>query len=133
MKNIFFNIGSVAVVLLWASSTVLAHHSFAAEFDSEQPVELHGAVIAVDWVNPHAWIHIAVEGNNGNIEQWATELGSPNLLMRNGWRSNSLKPGDEIVVTGHRARDGSLLASARIVRLADGDRIFNAGSSGEAQ
>jgi hypothetical protein len=133
MRNIFFTIGSVAVVLLLVSLPVSAHHSFAAEFDSEQPVELHGTVVEVDWVNPHAWIYITVEGNDGSAAQWATELGSPNLLMRNGWRSDSLKPGDEVVITGHRARDGSLLASARTVRLADGERIFNAGSSGEEQ
>ena len=132
MRMILSNVSMVVVVLLIASFPVSAHHSFAAEFDSEQPVKLQGTVIEVEWVNPHAWIHITVQGEGGPA-RWATELGSPNLLMRNGWRSDSLEPGDEVIITGHRARDGSLLANARTVRLADGERIFNAGSSGEEQ
>lgn len=119
--------------LLGASAPACAHHSFAAQFDSDQPVELQGTVVEVEWINPHAWIYITVEGEDGTPAQWAMELGSPNLLMRNGWRSDSLKPGDEVVITGHRARDGSLMANARTVRLADGERVFNAGSSGEQQ
>jgi len=110
---------------------VLFHHSFAAEFDSSKPVELKGTVTRLDWVNPHAWIYLDVKDEKGNVTSWGCELGSPNLLMRNGWSRDSLKAGDVVVVNGSRAKDGSNIANARTVRLADGRRVFNAGSSGE--
>jgi len=118
------NLASLIVVLLF-------HHSFAAEFDSAKPVELKGTVTRLDWVNPHAWIYLDVKDEKGTITSWACELGSPNLLMRNGWSRDSLKAGDTVVVTGSRAKDGSNIANARTVRLADGKRVFNAGSSGD--
>jgi hypothetical protein len=110
---------------------MLAHHSFAAEFDNKKPVELKGTVTSIEWVNPHAWIHMDVKDENGKATRWSCELGSPNLLMRNGWRRNTLKPGDNIIVNGSAAKDGSNIANARTVKLADGTRVFNAGSSGE--
>jgi len=109
------------------------HHSFAAEFDSSKPVELKGTVTKLDWVNPHAWIYLDVKDGSGKVTSWACELGSPNLLIRNGWRRESLKAGDNIVVTGSAAKDGSHIANARTVRTDDGKRIFNAGSSGDQQ
>lgn len=108
---------------------VPAHHSFAAEYDSTKPVELKGSVTRVDWVNPHAWIYIDVKDAGGKVTSWACELGSPNLLTRNGWRRDSLKAGDVIVVNGSRAKDGSNMANARSVKMEDGKRVFNAGSS----
>jgi len=119
------------IVLFLVSKPVLAHHSFAAEYDSKKPVELKGTVTKLEWINPHAWIHIDVKGESGRVTSWACELGSPNLLMRNGWRRDSLKAGDEVVVNGSAAKDGSHIANARTVKMADGRRIFNAGSSGE--
>jgi hypothetical protein len=110
---------------------VFAHHSFAAEFDSSKPVELKGTLVELEWVNPHAWIHMEVTDAAGKVTKWDCELGSPNLLMRNGWRKDVLKKGDKIVVIGAQAKDSSNLASARTVTLADGKRVFNAGSSGE--
>ncbi len=121
-----------ALALLAASVPVLAHHSFAAQYDSKKPVELHGKVTEVEWVNPHAWIHMDVVGADGKAAAWLCELGSPNILMRNGWRRTTLKEGDEIVVNGSAAKDGSNMANARTVKLASGERVFNAGSSGEA-
>jgi hypothetical protein len=118
------NFASLILVLLF-------HHSFAAEFDSSKPVELKGTVTRLDWVNPHAWIYLDVKDEKGATIHWACELGSPNILMRNGWSRDSLKAGDVVVVTGSRAKDGSNLANARTVRLADGKRVFNAGSSGD--
>src|SRR5438552_19102867 len=88
------------------------HHSFAAEFDSAKPVELKGSVTRLDWVNPHAWSYVDVKDQVGNMVSWACELGSPNLLLRNGWRRDSLKPGDAVVITGSQAKDGSKIANA---------------------
>ena len=118
------NLASLIFVMLF-------HHSFAAEFDSTKPVELKGTVTRLDWVNPHAWIYLDIKDEKGNVISWGCELGSPNLLMRNGWTRESLKAGDVVVVNGSRAKDGSNIANARTVRLADGKRIFNAGSSGD--
>lgn len=116
--------------LLAVSAPLLAHHSFAAEYDPKKAVELKGTLTSIEWVNPHAWIHMEVTDADGKVTKWDCELGSPNILMRNGWRKNSLKPGDVIVVSGSAAKDGSNMANARTVKTADGGRVFNAGSSG---
>lgn len=102
-----------------------AHHSFAAEFDADSPIELTGVVTKVEWMNPHTFFYIDVEGENGEYQNWALELGSPNGLTRRGWTRNSLKVGDIVTVSGSRARDGSLKGNARSVVLADGKRLFN--------
>ena len=120
-------------VLLFAlaAAPLLAHHSFAAEFDNKKPVELKGTLIELEWVNPHAWIHMEVTDASGKVTKWDCELGSPNLLMRNGWRRDALKKGDMIIVSGSQAKDGSNMANARTVTFVDGKRVFNAGSSGD--
>ena len=105
---------------------VLAHHSFAAEFDADNPIELTGTVISVKWTNPHTFFYIDVENENGEYETWGLELGSPNGLMRRGWTRNSLQIGDVVSVTGSRARDGSLKGNARAVVLDNGEQLFNA-------
>lgn len=119
------------VVVVCAAAPLLAHHSFAAEFDSKKPVELKGTLVELEWVNPHAWIHMEVTDASGKVTKWDCELGSPNLLMRNGWRRDSLKKGDMIVVSGSQAKDGTNVANAKTVSFADGKRVFNAGSSGD--
>jgi hypothetical protein len=119
------------LLVVMAAAPLLAHHSFAAEFDSKRPVELKGTLVELEWVNPHAWIHMEVTDAGGKVTKWDCELGSPNLLMRNGWRRDTLKKGDVIVVNGSQAKDGSNMANARTVSAADGKRVFNAGSSGD--
>ena len=116
-------------VLVSSSGTVTAHHSFAAQYDANKPVTLKGIVSKVEWTNPHARFYVDVRDESGAVTNWNLELASPNVLVRNGWSRKSLNVGDEIVVEGSLAKDGSKMANARVVRLADGRRVF-AGSSG---
>jgi hypothetical protein len=108
---------------------LLAHHSFASEFDAKKQIKLHGVVTKVEWTNPHAYIHVEVEGDKGQVQQWALEMGSPNGLMRNGWTRDTLGIGTEVYVSGTQARDGSLKGNVRSVVLADGCKRLFAGSS----
>ena len=114
--------------LLLAAVPVLAHHSFAAEFDSNQPMTVNGVVTKVEWMNPHTHFYIDVKDESGKVVNWDVETGSPNALSRRGWTRNSLKIGDTVMVEAFRAKDGSTLASARNVKLSDGRKIF-AGSA----
>lgn len=101
-----------------------AHHSFAAEYDSNQPLTLKGTVLDMEWVNPHSWLHIEVKDASGNAVEWICETAPPNGLYRQGWRKNSLKKGDQVTVEGFRAKDNSATMSARAVITADGKRMF---------
>jgi hypothetical protein len=114
----------VAAGLMLAAIPAVAHHSFAAEYDSNKPITLTGAVTKMEWTNPHARFYADVKGADGAVVNWEFELGSPNGLMRRGWTRNSLKPGDMISVEGYSAKDGSHLVNARTVALADGRKIF---------
>ena len=106
-----------------------AHHSFAAEFDANQPVTIKGTVAGMDWVNPHSWIHIDVKNPDGTVTQWMIEGGTPNTLFRRGFTKDSLKAGTEITVEGYRAKNGKNRANGRDLILPDGKRLF-LGSSG---
>ena len=117
-----------AVSLAFAASPVLAHHSFAAQYDAAKPVTLTGTVTKLEWMNPHARFYVDVKDRSGGVINWELELASPNGLMRRGWNRNSLKPGDTITVNGYMAKDGSHLANALDVTLNDGRKVF-AGSS----
>jgi hypothetical protein len=108
---------------------VTGHHAFAAEFDARKPVRLEGTVTRMEWINPHAWIHLDVPGKGGKVEQWMIEGGTPNTLFRRGFTKDSLKNGTRIVVDGYRAKDGSLRANGRDITLPDGRKLF-LGSSG---
>jgi hypothetical protein len=122
---------AIAALLAAASSgSAVAHHSFAAEFDANSPIELTGTVTKVAWANPHTFFYIDVTNAKGEIEPWALEMGSPNGLMRRGWTRDSMKIGDVVTVTGSRAKDGSFKGNARSVTLSTGRKLF-AGSSQE--
>jgi hypothetical protein len=107
---------------------VFAHHSFAAEYDNAKPIALTGTVTKVEWMNPHARFYMDVKDDKGTVTNWEFELGSPNGLARRGWTRNSMKEGDKVIVDGYMAKDGSNLANARNVKLADGRKLF-AGST----
>jgi hypothetical protein len=115
--------------LLLDVANLSAHHSFAAEFDSRKPVKLRGTVTRMEWINPHAWIHLDVKGPDGNVVTWMVEAGSPNSLFRRGFTKNSLPPGTEILVEGYQSKDGSNKANGRDVTFPDGRKLF-LGSSG---
>jgi hypothetical protein len=117
-----------ATAMAATATPVIAHHSFAAEFDASRPVQLKGTVTKIEWMNPHAYFYIEVKDASGNVTSWGLEMGSPNGLMRQGWTRNSMKVGDEIVVEGSRAKDGSTIANARSVVLGSGERLFAASS-----
>ncbi len=118
------------MVAMAASVPLLAHHSFAAEYDAAQPITVKGTVNHVDWVNPHSWVYVDVTGADGKVTTWRCETAPPNGLFRRGWTKNSLKIGEMVTVDGYRAKDNSTTMSARSVLMADGKRMF-AGSTGD--
>ena len=121
------------VGLLLAAVPVWAHHAFAAEFDSKQPVKLQGTVTRMEWINPHSWIHIDVKDTDGKVINWMIEGGSPNTLFRRGFTKESLLPGTEIIVDGYRSRDGTFRANGRDITLPDGRKLFLGGNTAEEQ
>ena len=127
MKRAAILTAAAAGALLSAASA-LAHHSFAAEFDRNLPITVTGTVTKVEWMNPHARFYIDAKDDAGKIVNWDFELASPNGLMRRGWNRNSMKIGDTVTVTGHRAKNNPAVGNASSVVLADGKKLF-AGSS----
>ena len=122
-------VAGAGLLLVLAAVPALAHHAFAAEFDANRPIRLQGTVTKMEWINPHAWIHIDVKKPNGTVEKWMIEGGTPNTLLRRGLTKTSLLPGTVIVVDGYQAKDGSLRGNGRDLTFPDGRKLF-LGSSG---
>jgi hypothetical protein len=127
------SVGVAALGMLLAVKPVSAHHAFAAEFDAKKPVKLRGTVTKMEWINPHAWIHIDVkkEGESG-VDEWMIEAGTPNTLLRRGFTKDSLKVGTEILVDGYQSKDGSLRANGRDLTLPNGQTLFLGSNSPDA-
>jgi len=120
-----------SAALLAAAAPVIAHHSFAAEFDAKKPVKLQGTVTKMEWINPHAWIHIDVTGEDGKVTPWMIEAAAPNALLRRGWTKNSLLKGTEILVEGYQAKDGANRGNGSIITFTDGKKLFVGSSAGD--
>jgi len=117
-------LGLVIASLLMAAVPVMAHHSFAAEYDSTKPIEFKGTVTKVEWANPHIYYYVDVKDKDGKVVNYAVEGGTPGQLYRQGWKKDSLKVGDNVTVSGFRAKDGSNHINGRKVTLPDGKRVF---------
>jgi uncharacterized protein DUF6152 len=125
------SVAAASLLVLMAGAPLVAHHAFAAEFDGAKPVKLTGTVTKMDWINPHAWLHMDVKGPDGKVVSWMIEGGAPNALLRRGWNRRSVPPGTVVIVEGFRAKDGSSRASGGAVTLPDGTKLF-IGSSPDA-
>jgi hypothetical protein len=116
--------GLAGLGLLFMVMPASAHHAFAAEFDADKRIKVSGTVTKLEWTNPHAWLYVDGKDESGKATSWSFEMGSPNTLIRQGWRRTSLKEGDQVTVEGYAAKDGSNNANARSVTLPDGTKVF---------
>ena len=120
---------TAGLIFTLLAGAAYAHHAFSAEFDASKPVTLEGTIAKMEWVNPHAWMWIDVENDDGTVDEWALEFGPPNALFRRGWTKSSVPIGESVKVSGFLAKDGRKVANANEVTLPDGRSLF-AGSSG---
>ena len=119
-------IGAIATAIVWiAVAPAAAHHAFSAEFDVAKPITLTGKVTSVLWSNPHAWIYIDVQGDDGKVVNWGLEFGGANSLYRRGWRQDDVAPGTLVTIEGFQARSGTPIGNARSMTLPDGRRLFS--------
>ena len=129
MLTKLFRVITGAALIVAAATPVIAHHSFAAEFDADKSVKIKGTVVRMEWINPHSWIYIDVTGPDGNVEHWKVEGGAPNALLRRGFNKQSLLAGTVVTVEGYQAKDGAMRANGRDITYQDGRKLF-VGSSG---
>ena len=122
-------IAVVGLFVTGGAAPLSAHHAFAAEFDAKKPVRFEGTVTKMQWTNPHVWLYVDVKKPDGNVENWAFEAGTPNVLFRRGFTKNSVLPGTKVVVDGYQSKDGSRRANGRDITFADGRKMF-LGSTG---
>lgn len=118
--------------LVAAAAPVWAHHAFAAEFDASKPVKLKGTVSKMEWINPHAWLHIDVKSDDGKVTTWMIEAAAPNSLLRRGFTKYSLATGTELLVEGFQAKDGSNRANGSVITFTDGRKLFVGNAAGDA-
>lgn len=121
----------VAGALLLAGMPAWAHHAFSAEFDTDKPIKFKGTVTKMEWINPHAWIHIDVKGEDGKVTEWMIEAAAPNSLLRRGWTKNSLPVGTEIIVEGFQAKDSANRANGSVITFTDGKKLFIGNPAGD--
>ncbi len=114
----------LALALLVSSAVAFAHHAYTAEFDTTKPVKVTGTVSKLEWSNPHIWIYLDVKDDKGNVTNWGFSASPPGMLTRRGITKNSIKQGDVLTISGHRAKDGSNNASGNIVTTADGKETW---------
>src|SRR4029453_10010025 len=128
-----FTLGFPILIVILAAAfaaPLFAHHSFAAEYDSKQPITLKGAVTKIEWLNPHVYFYIDVKDEqSGKVTNWAFEMGAPAVIQRNGWTRNSMKIGDMVIVDGTRPKSGAPHGNARSVTMASTGKRLGAGSS----
>src|SRR5215471_12416502 len=132
MRKTYLIVCAAVLGLVMAAISANAHHSFAAQYDRNKPVTLAGPVTKLDWINPHARLFMDAKDANGKVVNWEIELGAPAILLRSGWTRNAIKVGETVTVNGSLAKDGSNLANATSVTLADGKKVFAGSSGGDA-